>query len=116
MLEILALSKQCVFSDFTELKAFRFFVKIFEAIELGRIRFFSNLLVYKNGNSRDTKLPYTRVNKRPYTRVNKRIRLFPKLQGNMRLLPNMRLTTPQNCDAFLVARVHDKSQVVEIVP
>ena len=27
----------------------------------------------------------------PYTRVNKRIRLFPKLQGNMRLIPNMRL-------------------------
>ena len=26
-----------------------------------------------------------------YTRVNKRIRLFPKLQGNMRLIPNMRL-------------------------
>ena len=29
----------------------------------------------------------------PYTRVNKRIRLFPKLQGNMRLIPNMRLIT-----------------------
>ena len=27
----------------------------------------------------------------PYTRVNKRIRLFPKLQGNMRLISNMRL-------------------------
>ena len=27
----------------------------------------------------------------PYTRVNKRIRLFQKLQGNMRLIPNMRL-------------------------
>ena len=25
----------------------------------------------------------------PYTRVNKRIRLFPKLQENMHLLPNM---------------------------
>ena len=39
----------------------------------------------------------------PYTRVNKRIRLFPKLQGNMRLIPNVRLImkdkvdhTPQN--------------------
>ena len=35
-----------------------------------------------------------------YTRVNKRIRLFPKLQGNMHLLSNMclimkaKLTTP----------------------
>ena len=27
----------------------------------------------------------------PYTWVNKRIRLFPKLQGNMRLIPNMHL-------------------------
>ena len=27
----------------------------------------------------------------PYTRVNKRIRLFQKLQGNMGLIPNMRL-------------------------
>ena len=27
----------------------------------------------------------------PYTQVNKRIRLFPKLQGNMCLLPNMHL-------------------------
>ena len=27
----------------------------------------------------------------PYTRVNKRMRLFQKLQGNMRLIPNMRL-------------------------
>ena len=26
-----------------------------------------------------------------YTRVNKRMRLFVKLQGNMRLIPNMRL-------------------------
>ena len=25
----------------------------------------------------------------PYTQVNKRIHLFPKLEGNMRLLPNM---------------------------
>ena len=45
----------------------------------------------------------------PYTWVNKRIRLVPKLQGNVRLLPNMRLImktkidTPQNRDAFLVA-------------
>ena len=29
--------------------------------------------------------------KLPYTQVNKCIRLFPKLQGNMRLLPNMHL-------------------------
>ena len=47
----------------------------------------------------------------PYTRVNKRIRLFSKLQGNMRLLHNMRLimkaklTTPPNRNACLVARV-----------
>ena len=40
----------------------------------------------------------------PYTRVNKRIRLFPKLQENMRFLPNMRLimkaklTTPTKLD------------------
>ena len=27
----------------------------------------------------------------PYTRVNKRIHLFPKLQGNMHLIPNMHL-------------------------
>ena len=27
----------------------------------------------------------------PYTRVNKRIRLFQKLQGNLHLIPNMRL-------------------------
>ena len=27
----------------------------------------------------------------PYTRVNKRMHLFAKLQGNMRLIPNMRL-------------------------
>ena len=27
----------------------------------------------------------------PYTRVNKRIRLFPKPQENIRLIPNMRL-------------------------
>ena len=31
------------------------------------------------------------LDKIPYTRVNKRICLFPKLQGNMRLIPNMRL-------------------------
>ena len=34
-----------------------------------------------------------------YTQVNKRIRLFPKLQENMRLIPNtrlmMKLTTPK---------------------
>ena len=47
----------------------------------------------------------------PYTRVNKHIRLFPKLQQNMRLLPNMRLimkaklTTAVNLNACLVARV-----------
>ena len=50
----------------------------------------------------------------PYTRVNKRIRLFPKLQGNMRLLPNMHLIMKaeidqtQNRDAFLVARLHER--------
>ena len=44
----------------------------------------------------------------PYTRVNKRIRLFPKPQGNMRLIPNMRLVMKakidhtQNHDASLV--------------
>ena len=49
-----------------------------------------------------------------YTRVNKRIRLFPKLQGNMGLLPNMRLIMKakidhtQNRDTFLVARIHDR--------
>ena len=32
----------------------------------------------------------------PYTRVNKRIRLFQKLQGNMRLIPNMRLIMREN--------------------
>ena len=62
VLEILhvdTVSKQCVFcwiSDFTELKAldcFFYFCGIFEAIELGRIRFFINLLVHKNGNSKD---------------------------------------------------------------
>ena len=42
----------------------------------------------------------------PYTRVNKCMRLFQKLQGNMRLIPNMRLimkskklTTPPKRDA-----------------
>ena len=63
------------------------------------------------------------LNYRMYTRVNKRIRLFPKLHGYMHLLPKMRvimkakLTTPQNCNAFLVTLVHDvqKSRVVEIV-
>ena len=50
----------------------------------------------------------------PYTRVNKCIRLFPKLQGNMRLLPNMCLIMKeeidhtQNHDAFLVAHVHER--------
>ena len=57
----------------------------------------------------------------PYTQVNKRIRLFPKLQGNMCLLPNMRLImksndhTP-NRDTCLVVRVTwQKSRVVEVV-
>jgi len=34
----------------------------------------------------------------PYTWVNKRIRLFPKLQGNMRLILNMRLTMKAKID------------------
>ena len=34
----------------------------------------------------------------PYTRVNKRIRLFPKLQGNMRLIPKMRLIMKAKID------------------
>ena len=34
----------------------------------------------------------------PYTWVNKRMRLFPKLQGNMRLLPNMRLIMKAKID------------------
>ena len=34
----------------------------------------------------------------PYTQVNKRIRLFPKLQENMRLLPNMRLIMKAKID------------------
>ena len=50
----------------------------------------------------------------PYTRVNKRICLFPKLQENMHLIPNMRLIMkgkswphPQNRDTSLVVHVHD---------
>ena len=35
--------------------------------------------------------PQSRRGHVPYTLVNKRIRLFPKLQGNMRLISNMRL-------------------------
>ena len=58
----------------------------------------------------------------PYTRVNKRIRLFPKLQGNMRLIPNMHLimkgkirphpktTTP------LVSCAHDSVYTMYTVP
>ena len=34
----------------------------------------------------------------PYTRVNKRMRLFSKLQGNMRLIPNMRLIVKGKID------------------
>ena len=34
----------------------------------------------------------------PYTRVNKRMRLFSKLQGNMRLIPNMRLIAKGKID------------------
>ena len=34
----------------------------------------------------------------PYTWVNKRIRLFSKLQENMRLIPNMRLITKGKID------------------
>jgi len=50
----------------------------------------------------------------PYTRVNKRIRLFAKLQGNMRLIPNMWLIAKGKIDhtsktamPSLVARVLD---------
>ena len=52
------------------------------------------------------------VFKVPYTRVNKRIRLFAKPQGNMRLIPNMRLIAKGKIDhtsktamPSLVARV-----------
>ena len=48
----------------------------------------------------------------PYTQVNKRMRLFSKLQGNMRLIPNMRLIAKVKIDhtfktmmSSLVARV-----------
>ena len=34
----------------------------------------------------------------PYTRVNKRMRLFAKLHGNMRLIPNMRLIAKGKID------------------
>jgi len=37
-------------------------------------------------------------NELPYTRVNKRMRLFSKLQGNMRLIPNMRLIAKGKID------------------
>ena len=49
----------------------------------------------------------------PYTRVNKRMRLLAKLQGNMRLIPNMRLAkgnidhTSKTAMPLLVARVLD---------
>ena len=50
----------------------------------------------------------------PYTQVNKCMRLFAKLQGNMRLIPNMRLIAKGKIDhtsktamASLVARVLD---------
>ena len=44
----------------------------------------------------------------PYTRANKRIRLFPKLQGNMRLtMKGKNWSHPQNHNASLVAHVHD---------
>ena len=52
----------------------------------------------------------------PYTRVNKRMRLFAKLQGNMRLIPNMRLIAKEKIDhtsktamPSLVARVLDSN-------
>ena len=54
--------------------------------------------------------------KLPYTQVHKRIRLFSKLQGNMRLIPNMRLIAKGKIDhtskttmPSLVPRVHDSS-------
>ena len=34
----------------------------------------------------------------PYTQVNKRMRLFSKLQGNMRLIPNMHLIAKGKID------------------
>ena len=40
----------------------------------------------------------TEVIQIPYTRVNKRMRLFAKLQGNMRLIPNMRLIAKGKID------------------
>ena len=40
----------------------------------------------------------------PYTRVNKCIHLFPKLQGNMPLLPNMRLIMKAKIDHTLKPR------------
>ena len=58
----------------------------------------------------------------PYTRVNRRIRLFPKLQGNMRLLPNMHLImkakidhTPKPWHLFGSTCTWQKSRVIEIV-
>ena len=54
------------------------------------------------------------LNALPYTWVNKRMRLFAKLQGNMRLIPNMRLIAKGKIDhtsktvmPSLVARVLD---------
>jgi len=43
-------------------------------------------------------IPFLLAHDLPYTQVNKRIRLFPKLQGNMRLLPNMRLIMKAKID------------------
>ena len=50
----------------------------------------------------------------PYTRVNKHMRLFAKLQENMRLIPNMRLIVKEKIDhtsktamPLFVARVLD---------
>ena len=57
-------------------------------------------------------IPVQELDRVPYTRVNKRIRLFQKLQGNMRLIPNMRLimrhkklTTPPKlrCCVYMTA-------------
>ena len=58
----------------------------------------------------------------PYTRVNNRIHLFPKLQENMRLIPNMRSImkakidhTPKPRHLFGSTCTWQKSRVVEIV-
>ena len=57
----------------------------------------------------------------PYTRVNKRMRLFAKLQGNMHLIPNMRLIVKGKIDhtsktvmPSLVARVLDSKCSVTV--